>query len=354
MEDGRISTLLNLLIDRYKNNLVDIATKAGQANLVEVPRLRRVKIMFSRSVDLTFSLQICDTVEYLNLAIVPHEYLCSLFGSHGSPKVFPNLQYLNVYSPLDCIDSATEELVQRHISCSRLYLPKLRSLILVNNYKYCPILSTAVLPRQMDILSVSVSPQTIMMLAKSAIPQVQQLSIQQHMCTDIERGSTVAALRHIFHQTSIAANAMLTFDSPTRSIMPSELGGACITYLSVRRGVTLTMLAEFMNSLYALTRLEAHLCQQCKSELELATPDKAEHPLRPFAARINYFRLDYDYSTDSIVPFIRYILPRLPHIETLDSYMTFREPIVQFVEEYKSLYPHLSIVKLVLNPSNLW
>ncbi|KAJ1869294.1 hypothetical protein LPJ55_005450 [Coemansia sp. RSA 990] len=255
---------------------------------------------------------------------------------------------------INYIDSTTEEMIQRHISCSRLYLPSLRSLILVNNYKYCPILSTAVLPQQMDIFSVSVSPQTIMMLAKSAIPQVQQFSVRLYSCTDVERSSTVVALNYMFHQTSIDTNAMLTFDSPTRSIMPSEIDGANISYLSVRRKVTLKMLMGFMSNLPALSRLETHLDQSDESELELAVPDSVEHPLPPFTARVNYFRLDYDSSTDSIVPFIKYILLRLPHIKTLSSYMTFSKPILEFVEEYKSRYPHLTIVDFILNPVNLW
>ncbi|KAJ2667800.1 hypothetical protein IWW42_005684 [Coemansia sp. RSA 1085] len=280
--------------------------------------------------------------------------IMNLYDPNESIAAYDQSETVKCRNGQNYIDSTTEEMIQRHISCSRLYLPSLRSLILVNNYKYCPILSTAVLPQQMDIFSVSVSPQTIMMLAKSAIPQVQQFSVRLYSCTDVERSSTVVALNYMFHQTSIDTNAMLTFDSPTRSIMPSEIDGANISYLSVRRKVTLKMLMGFMSNLPALSRLETHLDQSDESELELAVPDSVEHPLPPFTARVNYFRLDYDSSTDSIVPFIKYILLRLPHIKTLSSYMTFSKPILEFVEEYKSRYPHLTIVDFILNPVNLW
>ncbi|KAJ2807342.1 hypothetical protein H4R21_000518 [Coemansia helicoidea] len=136
---------------------------------------------------------------------------------------------------------------------------------------------------------------------------------------------------------------------------PESITCTALTRLSVSAPTSVGTMLAIIGRLPNLVKLTFFdLCLR-GIQADISIPDAdADAAVEPLHKSLNGLAINYErrrLSPDMAVAVAKYVLLRIPSLTQLVAVQTPASPVVSFVEEYASCYPHLSSVQLKLNDS---
>ncbi|KAJ1831118.1 hypothetical protein LPJ63_004508, partial [Coemansia sp. RSA 2711] len=348
IDNTRTDVFLETLASAYRQRLLRLhyAISFALPDTLVLERLTHLDIMFTDAATAQLP-RICRrTLEYLRLQALPHRFVCTIFGADSMANVeFPNLRYLQVASQMpENMDGDVKKRLRRFARKTRVHYPSLRHLELVNAYASCPILATAQLPRQLNVMSLVVSADSVIDLIKRGVPATNRLSVGLFRGRGCSHRELASAINHVY--SSRVAYAELSLTQVPRLPRPHDIRGANIAELTISHNLGVQQMLEFMWALPALAKLDVNIDQTGKISTDLS--DLYGGPA--MCPRLVDLELDYEIGVaGEIVGLVKYLLLRLPRLQRLESMLTPKAPVAEFVEQHAALYPHLQFVRLILS-----
>ncbi|KAJ2784319.1 hypothetical protein H4R18_001205 [Coemansia javaensis] len=282
----------------------------------------------------------------------PPEHSWAPFSMDGDSALinFPNLKLLD----FQCYDIfAAEEPMER---CQdgrawKLCFPKLQELRIDSVWNSCPLLEHAVLPAHMDAISIETPPALLQYVSGLSLPATRSLTIGINEGGE-DGAAALATANRILNGARGSEERILNICDHALSVLPEAITCTLITQLTIAPAISVDTVLNLVQRLPSLTSLEVYTCLTDGAQADLSVPEPGSgYMVDPFETKMKKMYIS-GHEQNALVALAKYLLLRIPTLQTFGSLDIPERLIVAFVGAYLEQYPRLADIRLELGSSD--
>ncbi|KAJ2806534.1 hypothetical protein H4R21_000828 [Coemansia helicoidea] len=281
----------------------------------------------------------------LSLYSGPVNHSWASFSGNSDSQVieFPKLNRLSVeYSTVHFGDG----IAARHSDGHRwrLRFPNLKTLIIHNTQRICPLLEYAVLPPRMESISIRMRSDSFQDIANVMLPATRYLSL--HITPEsLGDPSGLPAINRILENARGSAVRWLIIEDKWLPVVPEDITCTSLTLLAISALTGVDTMLALIKKLPNLARLALLNLDLSDIQADISIPEADEDAVvAPLRTSLTSLVMNCDtgrHSPDMAVAVVKYMLVAIPTLVEINTRRTPKNPVVQFVEAYAPRYPHL-------------
>ncbi|KAJ2708483.1 hypothetical protein H4R19_004723 [Coemansia spiralis] len=286
----------------------------------------------------------------MKLVGVPPNISWASFGTDSDPRVieFAKLEKLCLkYMTLRDEDRAL--LPRQAVQPPDLRFPSLKKLDIHWTEDIVSLFKHAELPPRMESIYIGILSATPEQFAGVVLPETKRLSLGIPM-TAFGRSNGLPIINHLFSRARGCESLEMRLGDMTQTIMPDDITCTNLTQLVIAGSVRVDTMLAFIGRMPRLAKLKLDRLDPVNIHTDISVPDADDDAVvEPISNSLKELVISYEWDwpvREILVDVAKYVLLRIPVLDTLVTTNTPRDPILGFVEAYSRRYPHLGRVEL--------